>query len=461
MAQERENNGNPESPNTNVSPAEGNDKVLPKVGEITDETFEKVESVLPSDQDGWHFHEVNTLSEENALADVLRLREEIYPWTKHEIQFDNAGYNHPTDFVKKAAVRYLEEGLEKFGEVPKAARKELAQMIGADLDEGMGSKEIAFVPNTTIGIQNIAQNFKWEPGDKVVVLKKAYEFPTNYRPWKALEKRGVELIEIGDEKGCVTPEEIERVLQQNPRILALSTVGWKTGQRIDLEKIASLVKRHNLNSSTERKAKTRFCLDAIQSLGTESVDVKALGVDYLASGGSKWLMAGSGNGFMYCSQDALQDLDRDGMLGENWSDSDSIPKENASYFEGGSKMYLNAACLGVAATLVNRIGIQNIRERILDLRKYFSKKMGSDFEIWSSVDEHGKAKDEKSSSLILFRKKEWGDGRVDEIQQKLVEKTDGIKPIKLVVRDGYLRASIHYYNTESEIDELMKRLEEL
>src|SRR5215472_6507558 len=78
------------------------------------------------------------------------------------------------------------------------ARSTAARLLNAE------SCEIAFVKNTSEAISFVANGLDWRAGDEVVSVES--EFPANYYPWKIQEKRGVRLVLVQEEQGCVVLE---------------------------------------------------------------------------------------------------------------------------------------------------------------------------------------------------------------------------------------------------------------
>src|SRR5439155_1481389 len=81
-----------------------------------------------------------------------------------------------------------------------AAREKAAAFVGGK------RSEIAFLPNTSWGLNLVAQAFPWKKGDNVVADD--MEFPSNAYPWLMLEKRGVECRLAKNREGCVTVDDI-------------------------------------------------------------------------------------------------------------------------------------------------------------------------------------------------------------------------------------------------------------
>lgn len=75
-----------------------------------------------------------------------------------------------------------------------AARTSAAKLVGCS------EAEIAWVRNTTEGVNLVAEGYPWRAGDNVVTL--ADEFPTNLYPWMNLARRGVETRQVATRSGA-------------------------------------------------------------------------------------------------------------------------------------------------------------------------------------------------------------------------------------------------------------------
>ncbi len=68
------------------------------------------------------------------------------------------------------------------------------------------SSRIAFLDNTTNGLNVLAQGLQWEPGDEIILND--LEFPANIYPFMNLEKKGIELVIVKSHDGIVSAEDI-------------------------------------------------------------------------------------------------------------------------------------------------------------------------------------------------------------------------------------------------------------
>ena len=138
----------------------------------------------------------------------------------------------------------------------KAARRNAAALIGADEDE------IALVPNTTAGINFVAEGLDWRPGDNVVIL--AGEYPSNAYPWIHQQDRGVETRMVETDRGRPDLAKLREACDERTRVVSVSWVSFSTGYRLDPERRSPKI---------AHAAGALFFLDAIQGLGVFPLDV--------------------------------------------------------------------------------------------------------------------------------------------------------------------------------------------
>jgi cysteine desulfurase / selenocysteine lyase len=244
-------------------------------------------------------------------------------------------------------------------------REKLGRLIGAS------GEEIAFMPNTTSGVTAIALSYPWRSGDRVVLFEG--EFPANVTPWqRAAELFGLEPVFLSTRDFAASDgeglEKLEAVLVKGARLVAVSAVEFQTGLRMPIGEMARLCKAHG----------AELFVDAIQAVGAVPIDVKALGVDYLAAGGHKWLMGPEGTGLLYVRKERARAL-RPNMFG--WlSHEDAIGfllegpghlrydrpfKERADAFEVGGVNTIGLVGLEAAVDLLATIGVDAIHEHVV------------------------------------------------------------------------------------------------
>ncbi len=218
-----------------------------------------------------------------------------FPHTEHTIYLNHAATSPLSVRVVDSVNAYLTqrsvtniENYYDFLPVVEETRAYIARLLGAD------QKCVEFMPNTTTALHVLAHGIDWRPGDRIAIP--ACEFPANVYPFLDLNRRGVAVDFIPHREGVFAVNDIEQSLTPRTRLLSVSWVQFLSGFRADLAEISRLCRDRGVILS----------VDAIQGLGALQLDVEASGVDFLACGGQKWLMATQGTGFLYASE-AMQE----------------------------------------------------------------------------------------------------------------------------------------------------------
>ncbi len=320
---------------------------------------------------------------------------------------------------------------------------EIGRIRAADL-LGCDVEEIAFIPNTTFGINVVASGVPWQPGDNIVVPDN--EFPSNLIPWRLLARRDVEvrLVPIDGHR------HIDRLLDfvdARTRIVSISWVDYLSGYRIDLAELCERVH--------ERGAK--LFVDAIQGLGAFPLSVAEIPIDFLAADGHKWMLGPEGAGLMFIRKSHLEWLEPI-MMGwgslkqaHQFSPEQTELKNQASRYEGGSANM--AGLLGFSASLALLLEAGCHRSNsgfgatIIETAGYLEEGLRS---IGAKIDRDPNPL--RQSGIVSF---EFTGQDSHRIRQRLLDQN-----IVVSVRHGRLRAAVHAYNAYHEVDRLLSTLAE-
>ena len=268
----------------------------------------------------------------------------------------NAAAASPTPKPVRAAVDGFYRRLEEEGDGPweewleetEAIRARVARFVGAEADE------VAFVPNTSAGV-NLIVDLLAEDGP---VLAVEPEFPTITLPWI---HRSVEVRFVKPENGTLPASIFDKDFAPGAATIAVSHVQFTSGCRIDLEALGAL------------KAGRSLVVVGSQSLGAFPVDVRRAGIDAFATAGHKWMCAGYGAGFAVIRRELLV---RRPPRAIGWlSVEDPYAFDNKSYrllpsarrSEAGSPPFAAIFALGAAVDYLSAIGTDAIAERVLSL----------------------------------------------------------------------------------------------
>jgi cysteine desulfurase / selenocysteine lyase len=376
--------------------------------------------------------------------------------------FDHAAVS-PIPKASGEAMRQFLSEAEADGDYcwPKwAAAAQKLRLSGAELLHCQPS-EIALIPNTTFGINLIAQAMRWETRRgtpcNVVVLEN--EFSSNLLPWNCLREQGVEVRHVPvAHHGVVDLNQIRRCIDTNTQIVSASWVGYLSGYRLDLGELCDLV----------HAAGSKLFVDAIQGLGVFPCNLSELDIDFLAADGHKWMMGPEGAGLLFIRERNL-DLLKPMMVGwgslegaHTFSTQGMSLKKNASRFEGGS------------ANHIGQIGLERSVRMLLDLGGHLGGGVSGtghsgDGLLGETVLETASILEEQLRTVgaIVHRDlalaKQFGSrltGIVcfeipncdpSELRNRLIR-----EKVMVSVRHGRLRAAVHAYNDSSDIDRLIQ-----
>lgn len=374
-------------------------------------------------------------------SDALR---EQFPHVEHTVYVNHAATSPLSRPVKQAMGAYLEErhaadpaasieNYDSFRDVVSNTRKRLARLVGTTPDR------IAFARNTSAGLNVLAQGLDWQPGDRVAVP--GCEFPANVYPFMNLEREGVSVDFVPHEEGTVTLEAIEQAIQPETRLLTLSWVQFLSGFRADMEAVGALCHAHDLI----------FCVDAIQGLGALQLDVEACGVDFLACGGHKWLMATQGIGFLYCSEALQEQLHpAAGWLHgpvdwENFFDYELSFHPDARRFEIGTMNSVGIAALHAALGLYFECEPEWVEARVLERAQTLAEGLDR-----LGYERYGTSAPEHASGVVTIHA-----DAPDELQAHLKD-----RQIECAVRNRKVRFAPTYYNSADEMERILDAVAE-
>ena len=321
-----------------------------------------------------------------------------------------------------------ETATKRFEPVYRACRDSAARLVGSR------AARVAFIQNTSHGISLLANGQDWREGDNVIVPE--MEFPSNYLAWLNLAHRGVELRRLNLIDGRVTPDGLSKAIDGRTRVVTLSHVQYFNGFQADLSAIAEVTHSHG----------ALLVVDGTQSVGAIPIDVEALRIDALVISAHKWMLGPLGIGFMALSDEmfARTRVTQLGWLSVNdpfaFNREIDLP-DDATRFEPGTEN--SAGIFGLAQRLeeIEAYTIGRIEERILGLNDRFADRVRRHgFEIRSPMEAGSR------SGILSFHHPAVANlETVGYLQDR---------GIHIGLREGALRVSPHYYNSEDEIDEL-------
>ena len=355
-----------------------------------------------------------------------KVREE-FPVCRKLVYLNPAGGSPVSLSAANEGKRFYDEMLE-FGDTywetwlerTEKVRLQLAAFIGAD------SEEIGFTTNTSQGMNHVAHFLK----DKGGIITMRDEFPSTTFPWL---NQNTEIRFVEPENYTYSIENIKKALTPDIKILVTSYVQYKTGFRQDLEAVGNFCRENNLI----------FVVNATQALGIFPVDVKKCNIDFLMFTGLKWATTGYGIGGLYVNKKWLKQGNfpfagwRSVKTPGKMDNIDFELKNEASVIESGSPHFPTIFALGGALEMFNRIGPENVMNRVLELNHLLENKIRA---LGIDVIAH---KEDKHRSGIVIAKVNNPKGIVEELAKK---------KIFVSARGEGMRVSASFFNNEEDIE---------
>ena len=270
--------------------------------------------------------------------------------------------NRLTNLLKEKSESQIDE-YDSFLKVLEESKLLLADLINCNSDR------IAFIDNTSNGLNILAQSVLWQKGDRI--LLNDIEFPANVYPFLNLKRLGVEVDFVKSENEIVTADQIINSIRPDTKLVSVSFVQFLSGYKVDLEKIGNYCRKNDII----------FCVDGIQGIGAIQIDVEKCKIDFLSCGTQKWLLGMQGLAFIYVDEEFQKKMipANVGWLSvENaWNllDYKMDLKTSANVFQGGTLNSFGIYAFNTSLKLFKEFGFDNIESEVLSNTKYFISKL--------------------------------------------------------------------------------------
>jgi selenocysteine lyase/cysteine desulfurase len=377
-------------------------------------------------------------------SEIQALRSREFPITKAWCYLDHASRGPlPASHVAAANLATAEQMLtgssfiwdmiDRLDDIRELA----ATLINAE------STDIAVLNSTGQGTALVAQGLTWRDGDEVIIY--GGEYPTFALPWMQLRNLGVRVRFIEGEDYRYDVEDVEALITDKTRVIALGLVNFAHGFRAPLEEISELCRERGI----------WFVVDAAQAMGGVPVDARALGADIISAQAYKHLLGGFGISVCYCSPRAREELlvSAAGAAGRDRASITSTDFEeplsrDARRFEGSYPTL--SAIQGFLASL--RLLVDDRTELYHDRIAGFVALLaeGLQDQGWTVV---SSLREGERSSIVSATKQGVDLARVHAELNK--------RRVIFGYRVGRLRLAPHFYNTADDIKHFLSELASL
>lgn len=319
-------------------------------------------------------------------------------------------------------------------EIAEEARAEFATLIGAK------PGNVGYVASTSAGISLIAQGLKLKAGDEVVVP--AIDFPSAVLPWVLLERGGVIVHRVQCVNGRVAVQDLINAFTARTRVVSTSWVQFSSGYKLDLEKLGDACRKRGIF----------LIVDGMQGVGAIQINVSQLPIDALITQGYKWLVGPQGIGWLYMTDvlSAATELTaagvRTSLPRESYYDHRLEPRKDVTRFESGILNFHGIVGAMTSQKLLMEIGLPEIEAKVIDLSDRLRHGLtAAGCEVIGATDS-----DAARSQIVAFRHPQRNS---QELNSALLRSS-----IVTSVRENCIRVSPHFYNTNQEIDSLLRLL---
>ena len=344
-----------------------------------------------------------------------------------------------SDQVREAYGAYLRDWEERgapweyWVELSERARAAFADLINATPDE------VAVTTSVSAGVSAVLSAF--QPGKRDTVVTSDFEFPTVGQIAHAQELRGARVVHVGEQDGMLSLAGFDAAIDERTALVAVTHVCYRNGSRTELEGIVELAHAQGVP----------VLVDAYQAAGAVPIDVRALNVDFLATGTVKYLLGSAGLGFLYARADQIE---RWTPTHTGWFADEDIfamdiddysPSPTARRFEAGTPPVPNIYAGLAGMNILASIGVDRVEQHVRSLTAHLDQGL-----------------DELGVSIVTPRDPS-ARGPMTAIRSTdeyaLVEAlaADGII---ISSRDGNVRVSPHVYNSLGDINALLDGLRE-
>jgi selenocysteine lyase/cysteine desulfurase len=390
----------------------------------------------------------------SSALDVARLRAET-PGCERVLHFNNAGAALPPAPVLEAQIEHLRleteiggyEAADRAASRAERAYGAVAQLLHAHEDE------IAVLENATRAFDMAFYAFPFREGDRI--LASEVEYASNYLAFLQVARRTGARVEVvaSEEDGSISVPALRAALARDDRarLVALTHVPTNGG----LVNPAAEVGR------ACREAGVPFLLDACQSAGQMPLDVDELGCDVLSATARKFLRGPRGVGFLYVRRSLLERLEPPfvDLHAATWTAPDRFElRPDARRFENWEGNVAAKIGLGVAVDYALAVSLPAIRERVFALAERLRKGLSALPGV--TVRDRGRERcgivtfDLRSRGALEIRDALLGRG----VNVSVTTVTSTRLDMEARGLEALVRASVHYYNTEDEVDRFCREL---
>ena len=378
--------------------------------------------------------------------DLRRARQDT-PGCERVLHFNNAGSSLMPQPVLDATIAHLQLEAQIGGYEAAASAHDKVEHVydAAATLIGSARDEIAVVENATRAWDMAFYSIPFKAGDRI--LTAMAEYASNFIAYLQVTKKTGATIEVipNDAHGQLSLDALRKTLDERVKLIAITHVPTNGGLVNPVAGVGKIAREHGI----------LYLVDACQSVGQMPIDVNAIGCDMLSATGRKYLRGPRGTGFLYVRKSVLERLEPPllDLHAATWITKDSYEiRPDARRFENWETNYAGKIGLGVAIDYALQWDIDTTWRRIKNLAYLLRSQLSP----LPGVIVHDRGVTQ--CGIVTFSVE---DNTPEEIKQALSQHNINVS---ITSRDSTLldmqargldtlvRASVHYFNTEEEIE---------
>ena len=326
-----------------------------------------------------------------------------------------------------------------------SVRKTISKIISCQPDE------IVLTQSTTDGVNFVANGLSFDNNSSIVIRGMAHEHHSNFYPWIKLKEQNISIKNLAvDDNGLFNLDDLKSYVSSdasNTKLVALSHALYNTGALLPVKTVGEILQEHHVP----------FFVDSAQTVGCiDDVNTSKIQCDFMSFNGSKWLCGPMGTGLFYCNRGSSHLLQPTTVGGESamiYDDFKIAFKDLPDKFQTGFRNYVGVVGLASSANYLLNFGINNIQQK----NQYLSNLLREELERIPNVVLYGPKDKDDRTSIVSFNVK----GLSSQEAVDKLEKQNIILAVRGIVDQKIIRASPHFFNTESQIHRVVDAIKQL
>jgi len=353
-----------------------------------------------------------------------------FPWASREAYL-NTATEHP---LRRQTTERIEQYLhalthgpdgerEKFenGRLMTEVKEMFARLINAS------PSEIGFTPSTQTGENIVVEGLEVAASGGNIVTNDLH-YGGSLHMYRSRQKAGLDVRIVPHRDYQMDMRDLEKAVNKKTKLIAIALVSNVNGYVHDVKAISELAHANGAYL---------YC-DVIQCAGAVPIDVRAMGIDFLACSAYKWLMGGR-FGYLYVREDL-----QGGALKPKLFGGRSAAKGGGQY-EISTVSHIGCVCQHEALQYILGLGVENIRAHARPLTAKLYKELPA--AGYPSITPKG-----TESPIISFRLKDAVETKARLKKAGVVATASGDK------NGGYMRVSVSVFNNSQDVDRLVAAL---